>query len=128
VSVTNADGQSVTLADAFTYLAPQPSSPPRPAATPSATTTPSPALTVQFAKKSVKVKRRGVLRVPFTASAAASLTAKVEAKRPRTKSVAAVAGANTLTWKLPRSVKKGRYRLMLLHDGRVVALMRVKVM
>jgi uncharacterized protein YfaS (alpha-2-macroglobulin family) len=48
-------------------------------------------------------------------------------KKTLTKQVNAKAGTNTLTWKLPKSLKAGKYTLRLLYEGRVKASAKVKI-
>ena len=48
-------------------------------------------------------------------------------ERVRRQQVNAKAGTNTLTWKLPKSLKAGKYTLRLLYEGTVKASTKVKI-
>ena len=58
---------------------------------------------------------------------AAALTAQLKGKKTLTKSVQAKAGTNTLTMKVPKSLKPGKYTLRLLSGGASLTSTRVKV-
>lgn len=68
------------------------------------------------------------LKVQFGVTNAVALQAQLKGKKKRlTKQVNAKAGTNTLKWKLPKSLKAGKYSLKLLYQGAAKATTKVKV-
>jgi hypothetical protein len=73
------------------------------------------------------VKAGKTLKVQFGITNAVPLTAQLKGKKTVTKQVQAKAGTNTLKWKLPKTVKPGKYTLSLLFQGTSKASTKVKV-
>ncbi len=94
-----------------------PSGPPGPGGTLSAVLAPG--------AKTVKAGK--TLKVQYGVTNAAPLTAQLKGKKTVTKQVQAKAGTNTLKWKLPKTVKPGKYTLRLLFQGTSKASTKVKV-
>jgi streptogramin lyase len=84
-------------------------------------------LAAVFAPGDKRVKAGKTLRVQFGVTSTTPLTAQLRGKKSATKSVQARAGTNTLRWKLPRSLKPGRYSLRLLFEGNVKAQTAVRI-
>jgi hypothetical protein len=55
------------------------------------------------------------------------LKAQLKGKKTLSKQTKAKAGTNTLKWRLPKSLKAGKYSLRLLHQGVVLAKAEVRV-
>ena len=84
-------------------------------------------LSAVFAPGTARVKAGKTLKVRFGMTNAAALTAQLKGKKTLTKSVQAKAGTNTLTMKVPKSLKPGKYTLRLLSGGASLTSTRVKV-
>ena len=84
-------------------------------------------LSAVFAPGNARVKAGKTLKVRFGMTNAAALTAQLKGKKTLTKSVQAKAGTNTLTMKVPKSLKPGKYTLRLLSGGASLTSTRVKV-
>lgn len=67
------------------------------------------------------------LKVQYALTNAAALQAQLAGKKTLTKQVNAKAGTNILKWKLPKSLKAGKYSLKLLYQGTAKATTKVKV-
>lgn len=73
------------------------------------------------------VKAGKTLKVQYGVTNAVALQAQLKGKKTITKAVNAKAGTNTLKWKLPKSLKSGKYSLSLVYEGKARATTKVKV-
>ncbi len=84
-------------------------------------------LAAVFAPGTVSAKAGKKLKVKYGVTNAASVKFTLKGKKTVTKQVSAKAGVNTLKWKLPKSLKAGKYTLRLSFQGTVKAKTKVKV-
>ncbi len=84
-------------------------------------------LAAVFAPGTVSARAGSRLSVKYAVTNAAPLVFMLKGKSALTRTVSARAGANTLRWKLPESLKAGKYSLRMSFHGTVKATTKMRV-